>query len=36
VAIRESGQIAAQRYGFSEKTDAHIAEEAFSLLLAAI
>jgi hypothetical protein len=36
VAIRESGQIAAQRYGYSTKTDAQLAEEAFSLLLAAI
>jgi hypothetical protein len=36
VALRESGQIAAQRYGYSAKTDAHLAEEAFSLLLAAI
>ena len=36
VALRESGQIAAQRYGYSDKTDAHLAEEAFSLLLAAI
>jgi hypothetical protein len=36
VALRESGQIAAQRYGYSEKTDGQLAEEAFSLLLAAI
>jgi hypothetical protein len=36
VALRESGMIAAQRYGYSAGNDAALAEEAFSLLLAAL
>ena len=36
VAIREAGQIAAQRYGYSAGKDATLAEEAFSLLLSAL
>lgn len=36
VAIRESGQIAAQRYGYSSDQDKSLGEEAFSLLLSAL
>ena len=36
VAIREAGQIAAQRYGYSSDQDKSLGEEAFSLLLAAL